>query len=60
VAVADAFHESVVGTATPVAPFAGEERVGAGGGGGGGVAVVKLQTAEGKLLPLVLIALTRQ
>jgi hypothetical protein len=59
-ALAAADQDRVVGTNTPVAPLAGEVSTGTSGTGGGGVAVVKLQTAEGALLPLVLIALTRQ
>ena len=47
VAPDDAPHDSVVGTATFVAAFAGDESTGTGGIPGGGVAaVVKLRTVE--------------
>ena len=58
VAPVEAFQLKVGFVATPVAPFAGEARVGAAGGEG---AVVKLRTGEDQsLVPPVFFAFTRQ
>jgi hypothetical protein len=55
----EAFQLSVGLVETPVAPFEGEESVGA-EGGEGGAAVAKLQAVEYALVPPAFVALTRQ
>lgn len=58
VASVEAFQVKVGGRDTLLALLDGDTRVGA--DGGAGAAAVKLQTADQALVPMLLVALTRQ